>query len=124
MRQSDANRARNQPRKTNNMTTIIKQSARDRKRKKIRAKISGTALVPRLSVFKSNTAIYAQLIDDDSAVTLASATGADATKVGVEIAKKAVAKKIEKAVFDRGGYIYAGKVLALAEGARKAGLKF
>ena len=106
------------------MTTIIKQSARDRKRKKIRAKISGTALVPRLSVFKSNTAIYAQLIDDDSAVTLASATGADATKVGVEIAKKAVAKKIEKAVFDRGGYIYAGKVLALAEGARKAGLKF
>jgi len=106
------------------MTTIIKQSARDRKRKKIRAKVSGTALCPRLSVFKSNTAIYAQLIDDDSAVTLASATGTDATKVGAEIAKKAVAKKIEKVVFDRGGYIYAGKVLALAEGARKAGLKF
>lgn len=100
------------------------QSARDRKRKKIRAKVSGTSLRPRLSVFKSNTAIYAQLIDDDSATTLASASGSDAQKVGVEIAKKAVAKKIGKVVFDRGGYIYTGKILVLAEGARKAGLKF
>ena len=100
------------------------QSARDRKRKKIRAKVSGTASRPRLSVFKSNTAIYAQLIDDDKAVTLATARGAKADKVGTEIAKKAVAKKISKVVFDRGGYIYTGKVLALAESARKAGLKF
>ncbi|MFZ2484970.1 MAG: 50S ribosomal protein L18 [Minisyncoccia bacterium] len=100
------------------------ESNRDRKRKKIRAKISGTASRPRLSVFKSNTAIYAQLIDDDKAVTLASATGSDASKVGADIAKKAVAKKIEEVVFDRGGYVYTGKVLALAEGARKAGLKF
>lgn len=100
------------------------QSARSRKHKKIRAKISGTATCPRLCVFKSNTTVYAQLIDDDRAVTLASAKGADALKVGMEIAKKAGAKKIGKAVFDRGGYIYTGKISALAEGARKAGLKF
>ena len=100
------------------------QNARDRKRKKIRAKISGTSARPRLPIFKSNTAIYAQLVDDDSAVTLASAKGPDATKVGAEIAKAAIAKKIAKVVFDRGGYIYAGKVEALAESARKAGLKF
>lgn len=101
-----------------------KQSARDRKRKKIRAKISGTASRPRFSVFKSNTTIYAQLIDDDKAVTLAAASGRDAEKVGMAIAKQAVAKKIGKAAFDRGGYIYTGKILALAESARKAGLKF
>ena len=100
------------------------QSTRDRKHKKIRAKISGTAARPRLCVFKSNTVIYAQLIDDDRAVTLASATGRDALKVGAEITKRAIAKKIEKVVFDRGGYIYTGKVRALAESARKAGLKF
>lgn len=100
------------------------QSARDRKRKKIRAKISGTATRPRLSVFKSNTAIYAQLIDDDKAVTLASAKGKDATVVGTEITKKALAKKISQVVFDRGGYIYAGKVKSVAESARQAGLKF
>ena len=64
------------------------------------------------------------MVDDDSAVTLASAKGTDATKVGAEIAKQAIAKKIGKVVFDRGGYIYAGKVEALAESARKAGLKF
>jgi len=100
------------------------QSARDRKHRKIRAKISGTALRPRLCVFKSNTAIYAQLIDDDRATTLASAKGRDALEVGAEIAKKAYAKKIKKVVFDRGGYIYTGKIRALAESARKAGLKF
>lgn len=100
------------------------QSVRDRKHKKIRAKISGTATRPRLCVFKSNTAIYAQLIDDDRATTLASAKGTNALKVGREIAQVATAKKIEKAVFDRGGYIYTGQIRALAEGARKAGLKF
>ena len=100
------------------------QTARDRKRKKIRAKISGTAVRPRLSVFKSNTRIYAQLINDDKAVTLAAAKGKDALKVGADIAKKALAKKITKVVFDRGGYIYTGKVEVLAESARKAGLKF
>ncbi len=100
------------------------QSARDRKRKKIRAKVSGTSARPRFSIFKSNTAIYAQLIDDDQSLTLVSASGKDAQKVGAEIAKKALTKKIEKVVFDRGGYIYTGKILALAESARKAGLKF
>ncbi len=101
-----------------------KNQKRDRRRKRIRAKISGTSERPRLSIFKSNTRIYAQLIDDASASTLASASGKDAVKVGEEIAKKAVSKKIEKAVFDRGGYIYTGSVSALADGARKGGLKF
>jgi large subunit ribosomal protein L18 len=100
------------------------QSARDRKRKKIRAKISGTAERPRLSVFKSNTSMYAQLINDIGGVTLAAAKGADAKKVGAEIAKAATAKKITSAVFDRGGYIYAGKVKILAEAAREGGLVF
>ncbi|MDO8589811.1 MAG: 50S ribosomal protein L18 [bacterium] len=100
------------------------ESRRDRIHKKIRAKVSGTSACPRLAVYKSNTAIYAQLIDDDKAVTLASAKGTDASKVGAEIAKKAIAKKIEKVAFDRGGYIYTGKVRALAESARKLGLKF
>lgn len=115
MKLLDANKVRNQYKMEN---------ARDRKRKKIRSKISGTKERPRLSVFKSNTAIYAQLIDDDKAVTLASAKGSDPEKVGTEIAKKAVAKKIKKVVFDRGGYVYIGKVSKLAEGARKGGLSF
>ncbi|MBI2065828.1 MAG: 50S ribosomal protein L18 [Candidatus Zambryskibacteria bacterium] len=97
---------------------------RDRRHKRIRAKIFGTALRPRLCVFKSNTAIYAQLVDDNKAITLASASGQDASKVGAEIAKKTLAKKIGKVVFDRGGYVYTGQILALATGARKAGLKF
>jgi len=100
------------------------QITRDRRHKKIRAKISGTSTRPRLCVFKSNTAIYVQLIDDDKAVTLVSAKGADALKVGAEIAKKAIAKKIKKVIFDRGGYVYTGKVRDLADSARKAGLKF
>ena len=106
------------------MTTINTTSNRDRRRKRIRAKISGTSLRPRLSVFKSNKAMYAQLIDDVKNTTLASARGADATKVGTELAKLALAKKIDQVVFDRGGYIYTGKVSALAEAARKGGLKF
>ncbi|MDO8569858.1 MAG: 50S ribosomal protein L18 [bacterium] len=99
-------------------------TARDRKHKKIRTKIAGTSTRPRFCVFKSNTAIYVQIIDDDKFVTLVSATGTDALKVGKEIAKKAIAKQIEKVIFDRGGYIYTGKVRVLAESARKAGLKF
>jgi len=104
--------------------TLKVQSARDRKRKKIRAKISGTADCPRLSIFKSNTSLYAQLIDDDKSVTLASARGADAEKIGNEIAKAASAKGVSAVVFDRGGYVYAGKIKALADAARAAGLKF
>ena len=104
-------------------STKIK-SSRERRRAKIRAKISGTAERPRLSIFKSNTAIYVQLVDDDKDITLASAKGSDATKVGAEIAKKALTSKIKKVVFDRGGYIYTGKISALASSARKAGLEF
>jgi len=94
---------------------------RERRHKKIRAKISGTATRPRLSVFKSNTAIYAQLIDDKGQKTLAAAYGKDAVRVGEEIAKKS---PVKSAVFDRGGYVYTGKVKLLADAARGAGLKF
>lgn len=104
--------------------TLIKTSARDRKRKKIRAKISGTSERPRFSVFKSNKGLYAQLIDDVAGKTLASAKGSDAAKVGAEIGQAASAKGISKVVFDRGGYVYTGKVKALADAAREAGLKF
>jgi large subunit ribosomal protein L18 len=99
-------------------------SARDRKRKKIRAVISGTSERPRLSVFKSNKALYAQLIDDNAGTTLASAKGSDAAKVGREVAKAATEKGVKAVVFDRGGYIYAGKIKALAESARESGLAF
>lgn len=99
-------------------------TSRDRRRAKIRARISGTALRPRLSVFKSNTALYVQLIDDERGVTLGAAQGTDPKKVGTEIAKVAGEKKITTVVFDRGGYIYTGKVKALADGAREAGLEF
>ena len=101
-----------------------KQSARDRKRKKIRAKISGTSEKPRLSIFKSNTAIYAQLVDDVAGKTLAAARGKDAAKVGSELAKAGLASGVSKAVFDRGGYVYTGKIKLLAESARAEGLKF
>ena len=101
-----------------------KTEQRTRRRKRIRAKISGTSERPRLSIFKSNTSMYAQIIDDTKSTTLASAKGADASKVGTEIAKLAIAKKINSVVFDRGGYVYTGKVSSLAEAARKAGLNF
>jgi large subunit ribosomal protein L18 len=105
---------------------------RIRIKKKIRAKISGTAHRPRLSVFRSNRFIYAQLIDDAAGKTLVSASDLKlkgkardrAEAVGVAIAKAAKEKKIGEAVFDRGGFRYAGRIEALAEGARKAGLKF
>ena len=104
------------------MTTT--KEKRIRNHRKIRTKISGTPVCPRLSVFKSNTAIYAQLIDDENGVTLAAASGKDAAKVGAALAKLGSAKKIKKVVFDRGGYIYTGKVEILAKAAREAGLKF
>lgn len=97
-----------------------------RRHRRVRAKINGTAKVPRLCVFRSNKHIYAQIIDDDKGKTLMSAKDvlAKAGKVGEDIAKKAVEQKISKVVFDRGGYKYHGNVKALAEGARKGGLKF
>lgn len=115
------------------MNTKIKKIKRDRRRKRIRAKVFGTAEKPRFSVFRSNRYISAQLIDDVKGVTLAFATSkgvkaktsAERSKeVGVEIAKQAKSKKIETVVFDRGGYLYTGSVKVLADSAREAGLKF
>ncbi|MBE6728653.1 MAG: 50S ribosomal protein L18 [Ruminococcaceae bacterium] len=110
--------------------------ARLKRHLRVRSKISGTAECPRLDVFRSNSNIYAQLIDDVNGVTLASASTVEkdfdgatgnkeaARKVGQIIAKRALDKGIECCVFDRGGYIYHGRVLELAEGAREGGLKF
>ncbi|MBX4210722.1 50S ribosomal protein L18 [Candidatus Parcubacteria bacterium] len=111
----------------------LKQSGRDRRHKRIRTKIFGTKDVPRLSVYRSNRYLYAQLIDDEAMTTIAhsSTEGVSGKSVlkkahaaGKEIAKKAKDKKIHKVVFDRGGFIYAGKIKALAEGARDGGLLF
>ena len=103
------------------------KSRRARRHKRIRAKIFGTAKLPRLCVFRSNQYIYAQLINDEKNATIAAVKGKsnikEAKKVGESIAKKALEKKIDKAVFDRGGYQYHGRVKALAEGAREGGLR-
>ena len=88
-------------------------------RKRIRAKIQGTSDAPRLAVFKSSKYIYAQLIDDERGVTVAAARDEE-----VKDKKKAAAKGIKKAVFDRGGFQYHGRIRAVAEGAREGGLKF
>jgi large subunit ribosomal protein L18 len=110
-----------------------KTEKRARRQARIRAKVSGTAEKPRLAVFRSNRYVYAQLIDDAQGKTLAAASSlkvggkgmvAKAKETGIEIAKKAKVLKIEKAVFDRGGFIYTGKIKALADGAREGGLKF
>lgn len=110
---------------------------RDLRRKRIRSKISGTAKRPRLSVFRSNKYIYAQLIDDVKGQTLLGVAGcvseekkskikkADKSRnLGKKLAQKAIEKKITQIVFDRGGYRYLGRVKAFAEGAREAGLIF
>lgn len=112
-----------------------KNKLRLKRRKRIRSKISGTAERPRLSIFRSNKNIYAQLIDDVAGVTLASASTldenvSDATKVeqaaavGKAIAEAAKAKNISTVVFDRSGYLYHGRVQALADAARENGLEF
>lgn len=101
----------------------------------IRNKVSGSAEIPRLSVYKSNTTIYAQLVDDIKGHTLASASSKDignnknfkietAKEVGKKLAEKATGNGIKQVVFDRGGYLYHGRVKALADGAREGGLKF
>jgi large subunit ribosomal protein L18 len=105
-------------------TSKQKQMKIARRHKRIRATISGTSERPRLSVFRSNKFIYAQLIDDVKGHTFAEAHATDAKTVGVDIAKKAKSQKIDKVVFDRGGFLYAGRVKALAEAAREAGLAF
>ena len=115
------------------MKTNIISSSRDRRRKRIRSKVSGTAERPRLSVFKSNAFIYAQIINDEDGKTLAAASSLKTSKgtktessmnVGIEIAKIAKAKNISKVVFDRGGFNYTGRIRSLAEGARQGGLEF
>lgn len=109
---------------------------RKRRHKRVRAAISGMPNRPRLNVFRSETNIYAQVIDDVSGVTLAAASSLDkefegrgnnkeaARKVGLLVAQRAKAKGIENVVFDRGGYLYHGRVKELAEGAREGGLVF
>ncbi len=115
---------------------IDSNKARLKRHRRVRAKISGTPERPRLNVFRSTKHIYAQVIDDVNGVTLASASSMDkgfegssgniegARKVGEMIAKNAAAKGISEVVFDRGGYLYHGRVKELAEGARENGLKF
>ena len=113
-----------------------KNAARLKRHARVRGKISGTAECPRLAVYRSNKNIYAQIIDDVKGATLVSASSLEAgfegigsnkdaaKKVGKMVAERAVQKGIEVVVFDRGGYIYHGRVSELAEGAREGGLKF
>ena len=112
------------------------RAQRIKRHKRVRAKISGTPERPRLNVFRSETNIYAQIIDDVNGVTLVSASSLEkdfhvegtktdvAKQVGQNVAERAKAKGIENVVFDRGGYVYHGRVKALAEGAREGGLQF
>ena len=117
-------------------STKDKQQARARRHYRVRKTVAGTAARPRLAVFRSNKHIYAQVIDDVAGRTLASAATDDATlkdgngsnidaatKVGTLVAERAKAAGVTAAVFDRGGFIYHGRVAALAEGARKGGLE-
>ena len=112
-----------------------KNDVRKRRHQRVRNKISGTTSVPRLNVFRSNSQIFAQIIDDENGTTLVSSSSVElkiknggniegATLVGKDIAEKAKNKNIEKVVFDRGGYLYHGRVKALAEAARENGLEF
>lgn len=118
---------------------INKKEIRNRKHLRVRKKVCGTPDCPRLCVFRSNTNIYAQIIDDTTGTTLVSASSLDkdvksavahggnveaASAVGKKIAEKALGKEIKDVVFDRGGYIYHGRIAALAEAAREAGLSF
>ena len=118
------------------ISKIDRKATRKRRHLRVRRKISGTAECPRLCVYRSNTNLYAQIIDDVAGVTIVSASTLDksiktkhankeaAKEVGTLIAKKAIEKNIKAVVFDRGGYIYHGVVKELAEAAREAGLEF
>ena len=116
---------------------VVRNEARKARHARVRTKVSGTKDVPRLNVFRSNNNIFAQIIDDEAGVTLVSASSLEkelkianggnveaAAKVGELLAKKAKKAKISKVVFDRGGYLYHGRVKALAEAARENGLEF
>ncbi|MGD1843191.1 MAG: 50S ribosomal protein L18 [Thermonemataceae bacterium] len=115
------------------MATSNKVKRRLRIKKGIRKQVHGTSERPRLSVFRSNTRIYAQIINDDEGKTLASASSVEvsekvsievAKEVGKKLAEKALAADVKQIVFDRNGYLYHGKVKSLAEGAREGGLQF
>ena len=117
------------------MTVATRPAKRLRRRRRVRAKITGTAERPRISVFRSNRGVFAQLIDDTSGRTLAAVNWTEddlktlprmeqATRAGALLAERAKTAGVETAVFDRGGYRYHGRVKALAEGAREAGLTF
>jgi len=117
------------------MSTLTKHEARLRRHRRVRGKVSGTAERPRLAVFRSNRGVFAQLVDDERGVTVASAswlamrsfTGTkseQAHEVGKALAAAAKAAGVTTCVFDRGGYLYHGRVQALAEGAREGGLEF
>lgn len=118
------------------VSKINKKAMRLKRHVRVRGKISGTPECPRLNVFRSNANIYAQIIDDVNGVTLVAANTLEkdfegaagnceaAKKVGVTLAQRAKEKGIEQVVFDRGGYVYHGRVAALAEGAREGGLQF
>ena len=116
--------------------TFDSNKQRLKRHKRVRAKISGTSAKPRLSVYRSNANITAQIIDDTKGVTLVSASTLEASfegigsnkeaakKIGLIVAERAIKMGITEVVFDRGGYIYHGRVSALADGAREGGLKF
>ena len=117
------------------MTVMTKPARRLRRRRRVRAKVRGTAERPRISVFRSNRGIFAQLIDDESGRTLASVNWTEidlrgltrmeqAQRAGALLADRARATGVDTAVFDRGGYKYHGRVKALADGAREGGLAF
>jgi large subunit ribosomal protein L18 len=118
------------------MSSLTTRQARERRHRRVRGKIRGTAERPRLMVFRSNRGIFAQLVDDDSGKTLGGASWlslpkgfegdktAQAREVGKAVAGAAKAAGIESVVFDRGGYLYHGRVKALADGAREGGLEF
>ena len=118
------------------MSTLTTRQARERRHRRIRGKVAGTAERPRLAVFRSNKGIFAQLVDDQSGRTIAGASWLgvkrsfkgtkteQATEVGKALAEVAKKAGIESVVFDRGGYLYHGRVKALADGAREGGLRF
>jgi large subunit ribosomal protein L18 len=110
-----------------------KQAVFARRKARIRARIHGTAERPRLAIFRSNLYLYVQIINDDKGHTIAASSSRDmkgktpverAKEVGIDIAKKAKAAKVDKVVFDRGGFLYAGKVKTVADAAREGGLVF
>lgn len=115
------------------LTPKTKNALRERRHRRIRARVSGTAERPRLAIFRSNKFVYAQLIDDEKGTTLASASSRDvkgkamiedAKIVGERIARAGVEKGVKKVVFDRGGFTYSARIRVLAEAARAAGLEF